>query len=85
MSKDLQSLFCQKRPLGTQRSKGFQCLVLSRKLISYQLTVEMSILLEAEHKPEQYIVVGGLCRKKKEFRTRNKNGDEEDLKKKAVV
>ena len=45
----------------------------------------MSILLEAEHKPEQYIVVGGLCRKKKEFRTRNKNGDEEDLKKKAVV
>lgn len=82
MSKDLQSLFCQKRPLGTQRSKGFQCLVLSRKLISYQLTVEMSILLEAEHKPEQYIVVGGLCRKKKEFRTRNKNDDEEDLKKK---
>ena len=42
----------------------------------------MSILLEAEHKPEQYIVVGGLCRKKKEFRTRNKNDDEEDLKKK---
>lgn len=76
VTNDFQFHFCQERPFRTCRSKDFQHLVLSRKLIIFHLTMETLILLRSEHKLEELGVQKWVdCgERRQEFRARKENG-----------